>query len=143
MAALSIYLDASVLVSLFIDDTFAARADKALRAAGTVAVISDYAATEFASSIARNFRMKLLTKSQANDVFSDFDSWSQSAVDIVEMDTSDVRSAETMLRRLDLTLRAPDAIHIAISQRIGARLATFDKKMADCARVLGASLAKI
>jgi predicted nucleic acid-binding protein len=34
-------------------------------------------------------------------------------------------------------LRTPDALNIAISQRVGAALATFDDKMADNARSLG------
>jgi predicted nucleic acid-binding protein len=41
------------------------------------------------------------------------------------------------LRRLDLTLRAPDAINIALAQRLEATLFTFDAKMAGAAKVLG------
>jgi len=46
-----------------------------------------------------------------------------------------------MLRRLDLNLRAPDAIHIAITERANATLVTFDLKMADSARSLGVAVA--
>jgi predicted nucleic acid-binding protein len=45
------------------------------------------------------------------------------------------------MRRLDLTLRTPDALHIAISGRVGATLATFDEKMAAAARVVGLPVA--
>jgi predicted nucleic acid-binding protein len=44
---------------------------------------------------------------------------------------------QVMLRRLDLNLRTPDAIHIAIAQRLGAELATFDVRMAESAEALG------
>jgi hypothetical protein len=37
---------------------------------------------------------------------------------------------------LDLTLRTPDALSIAIAQRASAVPATFDVAMADCARAL-------
>jgi predicted nucleic acid-binding protein len=37
-----------------------------------------------------------------------------------------------------LPLRAPDAINIAIAQRLDTAIATFDDKMAACARALGA-----
>jgi predicted nucleic acid-binding protein len=47
------------------------------------------------------------------------------------------------LRRLDLTPRTPDAINIAIAQRVGANLATFDVKRAAAASVLGADVAVI
>ena len=52
------------------------------------------------------------------------------------MITADIKSALTFLRRLDLTLRAADAINIAIAQRIGLDLATFDQKMAASAAAL-------
>jgi len=47
------------------------------------------------------------------------------------------------LRDLTLGLRAPDAINIAIAQRLGAELATFDKKMATAASKLGVTVADI
>jgi predicted nucleic acid-binding protein len=56
---------------------------------------------------------------------------------------ADIRMAESLLRRLDLTLRAPDALNIAITQRVGAELATFDEGMAGCARALGVSVTTI
>jgi hypothetical protein len=51
------------------------------------------------------------------------------------------RRTGAALRRLDLTLRTPDALNIAIAQRVGATLATFDAKMADAARALGTEVA--
>jgi uncharacterized protein len=54
---------------------------------------------------------------------------------------ADLRQAERFLRRLDLPLRAPDAIHIAITQRLDLELATFDERMADCAKRLGVKVA--
>ncbi len=53
----------------------------------------------------------------------------------------DVRLAETFIRRLDLTLLAPDALHIAMAKREGAALATFDAKMAASAQNLGLDVA--
>ena len=55
----------------------------------------------------------------------------------VESSAGDVAAADTYLRRLDLTLLTPDALHIAIAGRIGATLVTFDRAMAASARVLG------
>jgi predicted nucleic acid-binding protein len=47
-----------------------------------------------------------------------------------------------MLRRLNLRLRAPDAVHLAMAERLGAKIATFDKQMANAANRLGISVAK-
>lgn len=55
----------------------------------------------------------------------------------VEINAEDVAAADIYLRRLDLTLLTPDAIHIAIAARIGATLVTFDRAMAASARALG------
>ena len=54
---------------------------------------------------------------------------------------SDIASAEAYLRRLDLNLRTPDALNIAIAQRVGATLVTFDLRMAEAARTLGTAVA--
>ena len=48
-----------------------------------------------------------------------------------------------VLRRLDLPLRTPDAINIAIAQRIDAALATFDDKMRAAATAIGVSIASL
>jgi predicted nucleic acid-binding protein len=45
-----------------------------------------------------------------------------------------------VIRRLDLNLRAPDAINLAIALRLGAALATFDRRMTENARTLGLAI---
>jgi len=59
----------------------------------------------------------------------------------IEIIAADIARAATFLRRLDLILRTPDAIHIAIAERIGATLVTFDRQMAAAARALGMAVA--
>lgn len=140
---MSVYLDASVLVAMFTDGPFSDRSDAAFSAHVTELLVSDFAAAEFSSSIARHVRTSEMTPQMARDVFSDFDIWTGRAAARVETQSTDIRAAEAILRRLDLPLRAPDALHIAIAQRIGADLATFDEKMAACARALGTPLAAL
>ena len=41
------------------------------------------------------------------------------------------------VRRFDLKLRAPDALHAAICRRLGMRLVTLDRRLAAAARALG------
>ncbi len=52
-----------------------------------------------------------------------------------------ILATTAILRRLDLTIRTADALNIAIAMRADAALATFDDKMAENARALGASVA--
>lgn len=140
---MSVYFDASVLVSLFTDDSFSTRADRAFRGQAIIPAVSDFGVAEFASAIARQVRMRLLSPGEAREVFSDFDTWMARATPRIETTPADIRVAEVILRRLSLTLRTPDAIHIAVAQRIGADLATFDARMSECAVALGARLCVI
>jgi uncharacterized protein len=139
---LSIYLDASVLVALFVDDPFTARARTALLSELPALIVSDLAAAEFASAIARLVRLRDATPRDARETFATFDAWAVRDTQRAETSSADVVAAAAFIRRLDLALRAPDAIHIAIAQRVGADLFTFDKQMAKGARSLGVHVVK-
>ena len=138
---MSVYLDASVLVALFTNDPLTARADAFLRGETPMLIVSDFAAAEFASAIARRVRTGDLTADDARAGFANFDAWTARATRRETTSPADVAAAEAFLRRLDLTLRTPDAINIAIAQRAGAALLTFDDKMAASARSLGTGVA--
>ena len=140
---MSVYPDASYLLSLFTIDAHTARAKAFLHAQKPLLSISDFAAAEFASVIARCVRMQLLTKDDARSALTTFDAWSARFAKRVQLASADIAAADSYLRRLDLTLRTPDAIHIAAAQRLGAALLTFDKKMASAANRLGTAIASV
>jgi len=137
---LTVYFDTSVLVALLTDDPFSDQADRAFRGRMTGLATSDFAAAEFASALSRRVRMKALSVRDARDALADLDTWLSTMALRVESTPADIRAADMMLRRLNMTLRTPDALHIAIAQRLGAELATFDKHMAENARALGVVL---
>ena len=56
------------------------------------------------------------------------------------MNAQDVAYATACMRRFDLPLRTPDAIHLAIARR-SATLVTFEGQMAASAEALGISCA--
>jgi uncharacterized protein len=134
---LSVYFDASVLIALFTDDALAARADALLKAGLTTVLVSDFAAVEFASAIARRVRAGEMSTAAAHAALSAFDAWTAQETVRVETRSADFANAAAALRRLDLALRAGDVVNVAIAQRIGADLATFDAQMAAAARTLG------
>lgn len=136
---MSVYLDASVLVPLFIDDIFTARS-RAFLQSGPEILVSDFARAEFASVVGRAVRTGDIADAQALAVFRDFDTWAETSP-AAETTAQDVRTTEAWLRRLDLNLRAPDALNIAIAKRLGASLATFDHRMAEAALALGVEVA--
>jgi predicted nucleic acid-binding protein len=141
VGAVSHYLDASLLVALLTIEPFSERADGFVRDHPIDLVVSDFAAAEFASAIARRVRMREVTLDQARMDLTDFDRWAARSAEPLEITAADVVLASAFLRRLDLVLRTPDAIHIAMAQRIAATLVTFDRQMIASARALGMAVA--
>jgi predicted nucleic acid-binding protein len=137
------YFDASVIVALFMHDTFSERADEFGRSNAVVPVVSDFGAAEFSSAVARRVRTGDISIDRARVILSRFDSWHVEIAGGIEIGPGDISSAATFLRRLDLNLRTPDAIHLAVTQRLGVPLATFDDRMAAAARTLGLSTVQL
>lgn len=137
---MSVYVDASVLVALFTPDVRSARADAFLRTRAPILLVSDFAAAEFASAVARLVRMRHLEAEAARRAFAAFDAWIARAAERTLATSADITAAAAFLRRLDLPLRTPDALNIAIAQRVAAELLTFDQKLAASARALGTAV---
>jgi hypothetical protein len=138
----SAYLDANVIIPLFAVDTLTGRAETAIRSAQDELIMSDFSTAEFSSVIARRVRTRALHTDEAQAAFSSFDIWCARYVTLVKLENLDIMDATALMRRLDLALRTPDAIHIAMVQRIGCRLLTFDRAMAGVARTLGIELVR-
>jgi predicted nucleic acid-binding protein len=138
-----LYFDTSILVSLFMPDTLSARLDSSFRSSADIPVVSDFAAAEFASAVARRVRMRELGKDDARTIFFAFDTWTGQFGPPAEIRTADIVAAAGFVRRLDLNLRAPDAINIAMAQRLELSLATFDEKMLVAAQRLGVRTAQL
>jgi uncharacterized protein len=54
----------------------------------------------------------------------------------VEIRSADAQLTYIFARRFELALRAPDALHLAISRRLDATLITLDRRLAAAARGL-------
>jgi uncharacterized protein len=137
VGAVSVYLDVNVIIPLFAVDLLSDRADKALRKLDDDLVVSDFCAAEFSSVIARRVRTRDLRAEEARTAFSNFDNWCARYTRRLEIDTIDVSGASSLMRRLDLSLRTPDALHLAMVHRTSCKLLTFDRSMASAAKGLG------
>lgn len=74
--------------------------------------------------------MGRLKRHVAENLLRTFDAWRASATSGAEVSPADARVAEVFVRRFELALRAPDALHIAICQRRNHTLVTLDRRMA-------------
>lgn len=133
---MSAYLDASAILPSLIEEPATALVDAYLLAAADPLVVSEFAAAEVASALSRLARTGRVTRDDAAARLADFDAWRATLEDI-DLTASDVRLAHVFVRRFDLMLRAPDALHVAICRRAGFVLVTCDQRMARAAEELG------
>ena len=134
---MSVYLDTSVLLPTLIAEPSTEAVYQYLGAIDQELLISDFAAAEVASGLSRLVRMTLLTDADVSARLADFDAWRASMSSPVDIQASDARLAYVYVRRFDLGLRAPDALHLAITRRLDLVLVTLDRRLATAARELG------
>lgn len=130
------YLDPSVLPTL-VKEPASAAVDAFMSAVTQELLVSDFAAAEVASALSRLIRIGRLQAGEAMACLADFDIWRAAMTTVAEIHAADVRLAGVYVRRFDLALRAPDALHLAIARRLGVALVTLDRRMAAAAVELG------
>jgi uncharacterized protein len=138
---LSVYLDTSVLLPWLVEESASAAIRHYMAAHPQERLISDFAAAEVASALSRLVRMGLLTGAEGSARLTDFDAWRAATSSPADLHASDARLAYAYVRRFDLRLRAPDALHLAIARRLDATLVTLDQRLARAAAELGIAVA--
>jgi uncharacterized protein len=133
----SVYLDASVLLPVVIDEPASTAVDAFMLRGGRELLVSDFAAAEVAAALSRLVRMGLLKSTDALERLKDFDVWRAAMSSPVDMHPADARLANAFVRRFELMLRAPDALHAAIARRLDVPLVTLDQRLAKAAAELG------
>lgn len=134
---MSVYLDASVLVPRLVEESESATVDAYLAASSEELLISDFAAAEVASALSRLVCMRRLGTAEASATLVDFEIWRAARSSPVELRAADARLAYAYLRRFDLMLRAPDAMHLAMTSRLNTALVTLDRRLEAAAQQLG------
>jgi hypothetical protein len=139
---MSIYLDASLVMPTLVKED-ASGAVEAYLKTRPERLISDFTAAEVASGLSRLVRTSLLTAEDGAARLADFEAWRAATSSPIEIHAADVRLAYAYVRRFELMLRAPDALHLAIARRIDATLATLDRRLANAAEELGLAVEAI
>ena len=134
---MTVYLDASVLVPAFVADAGSAKVVEFLTSTPDERLVSEFAVAEVGSSLSRLVRMSDLTAGQAHEALAEFDNWRLATATTIDVQPVDVRHAGSIVRRFELGIRAPDALHLAVCNRLGATLVTMDRRLAQAARVSG------
>ena len=137
---MSFFLDASVIVPSFIRQDSSAAVDRFMSAPSDSLFVSHFAAAEVSSALSRLLRMKWLTLTAAETFLRDFDAWRADVALAADIHATDFRLADTFVRRFDLGLRAPDALHVAVCRRADHTLVTLDRRLANAAEALGVAV---
>lgn len=137
---MSVYLDASVLLPILIDEPASAAVDTFMERGGRELLVSDFAAAEVTAALSRLVRMDLLSRTDAVERLEDFDMWRAAMSSPVDMHPADARLANAFVRRFELMLRPPDALHAAIARRLDVPLVTLNQRLAKAATKLGVTV---
>jgi uncharacterized protein len=131
------YLDTSALVSLIIMDANTHQARAWFNHHSASVQTSPFGRLEFASAISLKQRRGDFTARDAHFYLDVFYEWLEPNASVFDVVEEDYATAEQFVRRFELKLRGPDALHIAICDRLEAQFITFDHTQAAAARTLG------
>ncbi len=130
-------MDASALVAIIADEPLSQRVFDAIRSQDRLPIISDFCRAEASSALAKRMRMRVLPTDRIDVYYAHLDQWALAAGERTTILSEDIERSASDVRRHDLALRTPDAIHIAAAHRLGATLLTLDRGMARAAAALG------
>lgn len=134
---MTLYIDASAIVPIFVVESGSQAMEKLAASQTGVWQIGDFAVGEVVAAFGRMARTGKVTADRADAALAMFDIWRQTECEGAAVEPGDIRRATTFVRRFDLKLRLPDAIHLATCQRLGLTLVTFDHRLAAAATALG------
>ena len=136
------YGDSCVLLSLLLGDSGYTDSERWLINQGDQTLwISHWVLLEVAGVIATCVRRGQLTAEQAQTIGSEFESFRQERLALIEPRGTDFLQARQWLERcLHLPLRSGDALHLALAQRQQLTVVSADRALARCAESLGLPL---
>ena len=138
---MAIYIDASALIPLIVVEPDSGWSQSQVYLPTQVRLVSDFAAAEVAATISKFVRMTLITPDAAHALLGRFDTWRGGQTVALETTAVDIVEATRLVRRFELKLRAPDALHLALAGRHEAKLVSRDQGMARAAHMIGLPVA--
>lgn len=135
------YLDTSFVGPLFVGEPTSGTVESWLMRTEAALYASPWLAVEFASSLARRVRMKILSATQADETFERFTTWQAGHCLMLDATAGDFTFAAAAVRQYGSGLRAGDALHLALARNNGnLTVMTFDQGMKRAAALLGIPL---
>lgn len=123
---MSLYLDTSVVVPLFVEEGASLVTQRWIEDRAEDVFIADLVVTEFHSVMSRLVRMGILSHDRAETNRTNFDLWRDVVAQPLENLPIDIRVAGTFVRVPQPKLLTADATHLATCRRLDLTLATYD-----------------
>jgi predicted nucleic acid-binding protein len=134
-----VYLDTSILAPLFLPEETSSEVIAFVRGLPSRDLaVSRWTLVEFSSLLARKVRTGELNAEGAAEADAGFEAGVGASLVVFSVNIDDFALARRYVQRLETGLRAPDALHLAISANRGATmLLSLDKKLILAGRFLG------
>lgn len=135
---MSFYLDTSLLVSALTREAATGKAQAWLGSQPLDSLyISDWVMTEFSSALSIKLRTGQISASHRAEAMALFNRHASRSFTTVPIGPEHFRLAARFADRHDLSLRAGDALHLAVASENGLRLISLDQKLVGAATALG------
>ena len=131
------YVDTSVLIAFLVPESGSQLAERLITSLGDALAYSSWTEVELLSAFGIQVRRKLITKRAAKKAVDAFANVVAPALVRLAVDDNDHRMASHMLDGWQTSVRAGDALHLALVQEYQAELWTFDRIMAKAASHFG------
>jgi uncharacterized protein len=134
-----LYLDTCVLLALLAPEIHTQAATAFLEQTTDTLAVSPWCVTELHSALALKVRSGALHAAEADRVLAGFEQTLAPGLLWLDLDAQDFRNANACLRGWCTTLRAADALHLAIASGRDATLCSLDTPFVRAAQQLGLS----
>ena len=135
------YVDTSVLVAAFVSESHTQRAERWLTGGSDQELaISEWTIAEFSSALAMKLRVGSIDIEARTAALEALAILMQQSLIVFPVTGAHFRIAARYADQHALGLRAPDALHLAISSGQSATLCTFDKRLVAAGRALGLAM---
>lgn len=134
-----LYLDTSVVVAAITREAHTERAHEILAGVANL-VISDWTVTEVSAALSLKQRLGGLPETDRHAALALFQQLAEDSMVREHIGPADFLRAAQLADRPGVAVRAGDALHLAVVERVGATLASFDTAMSRAAAELGLSV---